>query len=373
MAHSQKSKTGMALAYHGIGEPMSVKEYPLPTPEPGAVLVRIRLATICGSDLHVIRGEIDYRGAGLPVPIILGHEMMGEVAALGAGVDKDSDNQPLSVGDRVVYSFFCSCGECTYCISGRVILCPNMRADRRRSCDVYPHFHGAFAEYFYLRPRHIILRAPDDMSDELLAPVNCGLATMISAFRRLGSIENSFVVFQGAGALGLYGCALARTLGAKHTVVIDRSTVRLQKAKAFGADTVVSFDDFPTSTSRIQRIRELSDQLGAQVVVDACGTPDAICEGVDMLRPGGRYLEVGSIGGKPSVFEPWKLVFGRKDMISSNLWTLEDLRDSINFLRSSRSLFPFDTIVGATFPMRTIETAVISADIDNCVRVGLRP
>lgn len=369
----RQGPTGMAIAYYGIGTPMSVTEYPLPVPEPGAILIKVRLATVCGSDLHVIRGDIDYRGAGLPVPIILGHEMMGEISALGEGVSQDSDGQKLAVGDRVVYSFFCPCGACPFCVADQDLLCPNMRADRRRSSEVYPYFHGAFAEFFYLRPRHIILRAPDNMSDELLAPVNCGLATMVSAFKRLGPIDDQVIVFQGAGALGLYGSALARTLGARSVIVIDRSRTRLDMALSFGASTVISFSDYPTAVARMDRVQELSGGLGAHVVVDACGTSDAIAEGISMLRPGGRYLEVGSIGGKPSMFEPWKLVFGRKDMITSNLWTVADLRDSLALLRTYGPTFAFDKIVGAVFPMREIEAAVISPDLDSCIRIGLRP
>src|SRR5688500_19638658 len=98
--------TGRAAAFYGYGQPFQIKEYPVPEPEPGAALVRIGLANVCGSDLHVWRGELDPVKRGRAVPIHQGHEGTGRIAALGDGVTTDSAGRPLAVGDRVVFAYF---------------------------------------------------------------------------------------------------------------------------------------------------------------------------------------------------------------------------------------------------------------------------
>ena len=107
-----KIKKGRAAIYHGLGHPMEIKEYPVPEPEPGAILVKTRRANICGSDLHMWRGDVDLAALGMPMPVILGHEMVGAVEKLGEGVATDSGGQPLAEGDRVVYRYFVPCGRC---------------------------------------------------------------------------------------------------------------------------------------------------------------------------------------------------------------------------------------------------------------------
>ncbi len=100
---------GRAAVYKAFGQPMEIKEYPVPEPEPGAILIKVRRANICGSDLHMWRGDLNLTALGAPLPAILGHEMTGTVAKLGEGVLTDSAGQPLAVGDRVVYRYFLPC------------------------------------------------------------------------------------------------------------------------------------------------------------------------------------------------------------------------------------------------------------------------
>jgi D-arabinose 1-dehydrogenase-like Zn-dependent alcohol dehydrogenase len=108
---------GRAVTFHGAGKPFEIKEYPVPEPGPGAALVRITLANVCGSDLHMWRGELDPAKRGRAVPMHQGHEGTGYIAALGEGVTVDSDNQPLRVGDRVVFGYFFPCGRCKACLA----------------------------------------------------------------------------------------------------------------------------------------------------------------------------------------------------------------------------------------------------------------
>ena len=144
--------TGRAAAFYGHGQPFRINEYEVPEPEPGAALVKITLANVCGSDLHVWRGELDPAKRGRAVPIHQGHEGTGRIAALGEGVTTDSDGQPLAVGDRVVFAYFFPCGRCRACLNGKDYACPRRMHPRATSCDEWPHFKGTFGDYFYLYP-----------------------------------------------------------------------------------------------------------------------------------------------------------------------------------------------------------------------------
>src|SRR5215471_11184651 len=113
---SAMAETARLAVFHGTGRPFEIREYPVPDPEPGAMLIKISLANVCGSDMHYWRGEQDYVKMGRPLPLNTGHEHMGTVAKLGQGVSTDSTGQPLKVGDRVLYRYFCPCGHCKACL-----------------------------------------------------------------------------------------------------------------------------------------------------------------------------------------------------------------------------------------------------------------
>ncbi len=153
--------TGRAAIFRGFGQPFEIRDYPLPEPGPGAAVVQITLANVCGSDLHTWRGDLDPAKRGRALPIHQGHEGTGRISALGDGVTTDSNGQPLAVGDRVVFAYFFPCGRCRACLRGREWTCPNRMHPRATSCDVWPHFKGTFGDYFYLYPNHIVFKVPD--------------------------------------------------------------------------------------------------------------------------------------------------------------------------------------------------------------------
>ncbi len=127
--------TARMAVFHGAGKPFEIREYPVPDPEPGAILVKVAMANVCGSDLHYWRGELDYVKMGRPLPLNTGHEHVGRVAKLGAGVTTDSAGRPLAVGDRVAYRFFFPCGRCRMCLKGKTKSCPVRQANFLVSCD----------------------------------------------------------------------------------------------------------------------------------------------------------------------------------------------------------------------------------------------
>ena len=283
--------TGKAWVFTGVGKPFEEREFPLPEVEPGGILVRVMVASICGSDVHGWHGRTPRSGA-----TVMGHEMTGRVARLGRGVKTDAAGAPLREGDRIVYSYFYPCSRCESCRADDAHHCTARRigAGRSRS-DEPPHFTGAYAEYYYLRPGHYVLRAPDTLSDFEVAPLNCALAQVVYGLHQVGLQPGETVVIQGAGGLGLFASVVARERGAARVVVLDRVPERLTLARRFGADRVVDVGDFASGDQGAKAVRDLTGG-GGHVVAELVGRPEVLAEGLAMCRPEGRYLVIGNIG-----------------------------------------------------------------------------
>src|SRR5207244_514765 len=230
---SQPMSSGKAAVFFGPGKPFEIRDVPVPDVEPDAVLIRVSLANVCGSDLHFWRGDAPLR---LPEDgWIYGHEMTGRVARLGARVKTDSLGRPLKEGDRVAYTYFYPCGRCYACLNKEPAACPH-KLERPLGPSTPPHLHGAFADHYYLRPGGALFAVPAELPDEVVAPVNCALAQVMYGLHVAGVRFGDRVVIQGAGGLGLQAAAVAKDMGAATVIVVDQIPGRLELAKAFGAD-----------------------------------------------------------------------------------------------------------------------------------------
>src|SRR6476620_3804732 len=232
---------------------MRINEYTVGDPDPGAIVVKMTVANVCGSDLHQWRGEFDVEKFGRPYPRILGHEMTGTVHSVGDGVDRDTAGQSLSVGDRVIWRYFYPCGACRAGLKRITRACPNARTYLLNSCDVAPHFYGAFGDYYYVRPGAAIFKVPDELSDQMVAGVNCALSQVVGGMQLAGLKLGEFVVIQGAGGLGVYATAVAKEMGAGRVIVIDSIPERLELARGFGADATVDIEEVPDTDMRVRR------------------------------------------------------------------------------------------------------------------------
>lgn len=349
---------GRAAVYRGLGYPMEMREYPVPEPEPGAILIKVRRANICGSDIHIWRGDIDIAAMGAPLPIILGHEMTGTVAKVGERVLTDSAGEPLGVGDRVVHRIFYSCGNCRACLRGQDVACPVAPLAVYSPCEQPPHFLGAYAEYYYLRPGQTVLKVPDGLTDDMVAPVNCALSQVIYGLERVGFGFGETIAIQGAGGLGIYATAVAKEMGAETVIVIDGLEERLELAKAFGADELIDMREFKTPEERVLRVRKLTGGWGADVVAELVGYPHVVPEGIGMLGNGGRYLAMGTISiGMTYEADPSILVMGNKSIVGVMLYDAGTLRKALDFLSRAKDKYPFDKILSRPYALDEINEA----------------
>lgn len=346
---------GRVAAFPAPGERFTIKEFDVPDPEPGAIIIQVVMAGICGSDLHAWRGET--RGAGGAA----GHEMVGRVAKLGEGVTTDSLGRPLREGDRVVYAYFYPCRRCPVCLRGQFSACPNEIA--RRPLGESPYFTSAYADYYYLRPGHVVYRTPDELTDEELTPVNCALSQVIFALQEAGLRLGDSFVTQGAGGLGLSALAVAKEMGASPLVAIDGVPGRLELARSFGADYTIDLNEYQTADARVARLRELTGGYGADVVADFVGSARVLAEGVAMVRNGGVYLEVGNISpADEAAFRPQSLVSGRKRIIGVMHYNPDTIATALDFLVRARDKYPFHGIISHRFRLDQIDEAMAACE-----------
>ncbi|WP_102419836.1 zinc-binding dehydrogenase [Mycobacterium sp. 4858] len=346
------------------GGPIELAEFPLTTPAPGTAALRLRMAGICGSDLHIFRGELP-----LPCPFAMGHEMVGEIAELGDGLTTDATGKPLAVGDRVVTPYFWFCGQCHACARGRSHACQNLMAGEYRTHDQAPHFVAAYGEYYYTSRRQPLYKVPEGLPDEAVAPLNCALAQVLFALRevRLGDT----VVIQGAGGLGINATAVARTAGAAQVIVIDKIPERLDVAADFGATHCI--DASALSAAEVaQQVRARTGGVGADWVLEVVGVPGVIPEGIGFLNNGGTLLEVGNVGmGRTFELDPSVLVYGNKSVRGVMFYEPVTLAIGLNFLQHTR--FPFDRLMPEPFHLTDVNAAFASADAGLVPRGALVP
>jgi putative phosphonate catabolism associated alcohol dehydrogenase len=365
---------GRAVVLAEAGKPLEFREYPVPDPEAGAALVRVTLSNVCGSDLHIWRGELDPAKRGWPLPRHQGHEMTGRIEKLGEGVTTDSDGKPLTVGDRVVFQYFFPCGRCRNCLNDYTRACPKRYAHTALSCDNWPHFNGAFGDYFYLRQNHTVFKVPDDLTDDLVVGVNCAFSQVVCGLdsAKLGMGET--VVIQGAGGLGLYAIAVAKERGAGQVIVVDGVAERLDVAESFGADRVIDMRELPTPERRAERVRELTDGWGAEVVVDVAGFPQVVEEGMKMMAGGGRYVEIGNISpGLTYAADPSFWVTNNCSIFGVHVYEPRHLREALDLLDRGRQRYPFHKIVSHRFPLEEINDVMAAQAEGHITRASLVP
>jgi L-iditol 2-dehydrogenase len=352
--------TGRAAVTISGSEPrMELRQLPVHEPGPGEVLVRIALATICGSDLHMWRGEVPWFQKA---PGIQGHEMVGAVAALGPGRDADSLGRPLRIGDRVAYAYFMPCGECPACMSGTTG-CPNRYRFRNPyTADERP-FLGAYADYYYVQPGQWLFKVPDELPDALVAPVNCALAQVVYGLHQVRVWLGDTVVVQGAGGLGLYCVAVARDMGAGKIVAIDGVPERLDLARAFGADETIDIRQVADQAERVRQVRDATGGQGADLCIEVAGVPGVVQEGLEMLRIGGRYLWMGNIvPGAAARIVPHdatrqpKMILG---VLAYDRWVIPR---ALDWLARAQHRYPLERLVSETFPLEQINDAFGQAE-----------
>jgi threonine dehydrogenase-like Zn-dependent dehydrogenase len=333
--------------------------------------------------LHILKGHWPKK---LPWPFTLGHEIGGVLVELGSEFVEDFMNKPLQVGSKVMIPPLMPCGQCYYCVhypeNANKCLTP-VYYGRYLGFDKAPHLWGGWAEYVYvdldMLPGTKIYKLPDDMSLRLGA-LSEPLTSCIRAFNRAtragGFKWGDTVVIQGSGPIGILAVAAAQEMGAGRVICVGAPEApRLHLARQFGAEATVNIEEFKTPDDRIKRVREIVGGFGADLVMDCSGHPSAGPEGIEFLRDGGTYVEMGQFTDAGSIATSWHRIC-TKDINILGSWgfTGNDLPFGVDMLYRTRKKYPwFDMQTLYPFSEEGIAHAVADAIAMKTVKSTIVP
>jgi threonine dehydrogenase-like Zn-dependent dehydrogenase len=271
------------------GAPLELRRVPAPRAAPGGAILQTLLSEVCGTDVHLHHGRL----AGVPYPIIPGHVSCGRVLETG-GATLDVEGRPIEVGQLVTfYDVFGTCGACWHCLVARAATrCPQRRV-YGITTSAADGVLGGWAEQIELRPGVRMLPLPRDVDPVSFMGGGCGLGTGLHAVERAEVALGDTVVVQGSGPVGLNAAVFAALSGAAAVLMIGAPAARLEVARGLGVDDTLELSTAPGVADRVAWVRERTAGRGADVVIEATGNPQAVPEGLEMLRDAGRYVMVG--------------------------------------------------------------------------------
>lgn len=323
----------------------------------GEALVRIQLATICGSDLHTICGARQE-----DTPCILGHEAVGEIVAA-------REVSGFSLGDRVTWTIADSCGECEYCTRyGLPEKCERLFKYGHASLDHGSGLNGCYASHIVIRSGTTMVKIPESVSNATAAPANCALATMVNAIAQMNVTPRNVVV-QGGGLLGLYACALLREAGAERVFCVEINADRFDLISRFGGTPV----DGKGGGSAVNQILACCPQ-GVDAVFEVAGVKELVSQGVDVLRCGGFYALVGLVHPDSALSITGEQII-RKNLTIRGVhnYAAPHLQESIRFLERNLGTLPFADLVSPPFALCDLEDAIVEARKQRWARVSIQP
>jgi threonine dehydrogenase-like Zn-dependent dehydrogenase len=335
-------------------KPIEIWEYPMSEPGAGEILLKGSLSGICGTDVHLCKGEIP-----LPGPIVLGHEGIGLVEKMGAGVSTDFAGVPLSQGDRVYYVPLTPCNRCYFC----TIQKDTTNCESALGALFTPAQHSpvcTHSEYSLLPANIPFYRIPDDTPSEAVVAFGCAMPTILQGMERIDGIKlNQAVVVQGLGPVGQSATLLSSISGAKKIIVIDGNDARLGMAKNLGATDSINFSDYPTAESRVARVRELTGGRGADVVIEAVGLVEAFSEGIQLVAKNGSYLVCGLWSAPGSVSIEPRLINNMNMRIKgTSLYEGRHVANAIGVAQAYHDKYPMTGAITHRFALDDMQQAL---------------
>jgi len=277
------------MVLEAFNQPLMMREFEIPALQDGEVLIRLEAAGVCGSDVHMLRGE-DPR---TPLPIILGHEGVGRVLEV-KGEKLTVEGEPLKSGDLILWNRGVSCHRCFHCaVLNEPALCKNRKVyGINRSSKVAPYVNGCYSQEMLLTADTDIFKVTAAVDPAILVSASCSGATVAHAFDLHRPDFGDTVLIQGPGPLGVYAVAFAKQLGAQEVIVIGGSENRLQTCREFGATLTLNRRELSLE-DRKQAIMDKTRGRGVDFAIEAVGDPSAVHEGIKLVRSGGAYVSIG--------------------------------------------------------------------------------
>ncbi len=353
------------VAFIPAGHKIEFHEYEVPPPPAGGLVAAVTQTNVCGSEVHMWKGEFGRRG------IMPGHEMSGRVDTLGAGVKTDWAGAPLKEGDRIAPVYYTVCNRCANCVAGNHAAC-TAKTFGARHPDEPPHFTCTFATHYIIKPEQHFYKIPDNVPDSIASSANCAMSQVFWSLDRARLQYGETLLVLGAGGLGLHAMAIAKARGAR-VIAVDGFDLRLKQARRFGADETVDMRKYAELEARDKRVRELC-RGWPDVVLEVAGVPEAFVEAMRMVRIGGRVIEVGNISpGLTVTIPPSVVTFKSLEIIGVATYPPHYLKKSLDFLAAHIDSYPYRELCDATFPLSRAAEALDKSERREITRAGLLP
>lgn len=322
------------------GKPFQVIDKPDPKPAGTEVLLKVTRAGVCHSDIHISDGYFDLGGGkvlnivdrGQKFPITLGHEVLGEVVALGP------DAKGVTIGQTMLVHPWLGCGECSACKAEQENLCPTMR-----SIGIFRD--GGYASHCMVpNPKYLV--DIGDVDPTVATPYSCSGVTVYSALKKALPVrDDEWLAIMGAGGLGLSAVTIAKAMGVKNVISVDIDDAKLEAAKGMGASAVLNTKKAENAVAELQKIA--GGELKA--VVDTVGGEATSGLALAAIRKGGRYVLVGLYGGQVTISLP-TIPMRAISILGSYVGSLGELKELMEIVKSGKvKPIPIET--------RPVETA----------------
>ncbi len=348
--------TMKALVFYGPGQ-INLETMPIPKARPGEVVIRVTLTTICGTDLHILKGEYLVKPG-----LVIGHEPVGVIHEIGEGVTG------YQVGDRVLVGAITPCGQCNFCLSGNWSQCGGAIGGWKFGNTI----DGAQAEYLRVPYAQANLaKIPNELTDEqvvLLADIaSTGISAAESADLQIGDTVAVFA----QGPIGLCATAGAKLKGASLIIAVESDPVRIQMSRRMGADAVFDFNQHDV----VEEIKHITGGRGVDVAIEALGTQGTFENALRVLRPGGTLSSLGVYSGKLSVpLEPFAAGLGDHKIVTTLCpGGKERMRRLMELVRQGR--LDLTPLLTHTFPLDRITEAyqLFGECREGVVKVAIKP
>ena len=332
---------------------LALKTYPEPEIEPGGVLLKTLYSEVCGTDVHLLKGQL----AGVPYPIIPGHVNVGVIEKMN-GTVCDVNGMPFKIGDEVVFlDVHETCHSCWYCLVAKASTrCPSRKV-YGITYSAGDGLLGGWSQKIYLKPGVKIVKLPDGLTPKDFIAGGCGAPTGFHAVERATIKMNDTVVVQGSGPVGLFAAVFSMLSGAGKVIVVDPARKRLQAAEEFEVDHIV---DAATSEERIAEVLKHTEQRGADVTIEASGNPNAVPEGLQMTRDNGTYVIVGQYtdAGDVSINPHWQI--NKKHIDIRGTWGTDfsHFYRTVQLMAKHSKRFQWHRLISKEYDLDSVGTAI---------------
>lgn len=349
---------------------IELREQPMPKLEEGAVLLKTAYSEVCGTDVHLQKGQLD----GVPYPIIPGHVSTGIISEINGHVT-DIEGIFLKIGDPVTFlDVHETCNSCWYCLVAKTrTSCPKRKV-YGITYSANEGLLGGWSQYIYLKPGVKIIKLPSASFMRAYMAAGCGLPTAIHAIQRSEITLGDTVAIQGSGPVGLMAALCAKLSGAFHVILLGGPQHRLDVARKFEIETLINIMEHDPK-ARVQEVIDATDGKGADVTIEATGVPSAIKEGMEMTRNGGTYAIVGQYTNAGNININPHLHINKKHLTIRGSWGSDfgHLYLAVKLVEKYVNKLPFESIISREYSLDEANEALKDVEKLNVMKALITP